>query len=228
MIDSDRIFQRANIQELRSCGSTHYLCRCGNWEESKYTYVCGKCHTHKEECTPHTIKAAYLRETALAAIQKVCAAARTDREAFIAHLTAKQSGQAKQELAAKRKELEEAKKRLAEVDNLIAVTFEKLATGILTDEQFRQLNGRYLEEQETLKGRSAELEAGLAKEQDELNNIGKFLAIVDRHIEVTELTPDILREFVHHITVHERDGAYKKKFYSQQVDICFNHIGTIQ
>lgn len=143
-------------------------------------------------------------------------------------MTAKQSGQLKKELTAKRKEVEQARKRLAEVDNLIAATFEKLATGILTDEQFQQLNGRYLAEQETLNEHIARLETELAKQQDELNNVGNFLAIVDRHLEVPELTPKILREFIHHITVHERDGAYKKKFYTQDIDIYFNYIGMIQ
>ena len=72
------------------------------------------------------------------------------------------------------------------------------------------------------------LEAELAKQQDELDNVGNFLAIVDRYLEVSELTPEILREFVHHITVHERDGAYKKKFYTQKIGVYFNYIGTIE
>lgn len=50
----------------------------------------------------------------------------------------------------------------------------------------------------------------------------------DLVVEVPELTPEILREFFHHITVHERDGAYRKKFYTQKIDIHFNYIGTIQ
>lgn len=217
----------AGMVQCADCGSTHYLCRCGSWDESKYTYVCGKYHRHKEECTPHTVKALHLREAVLKAIQTVVQTAKADREAFIAHLTAKQSGQLKKELTAKRKELEQVKKRLAEVDNLIAATFEKLATGILTDEQFQQLNGRYLAEQETLKASASCFEAELAKRQDELDNVGNFLAIVDRHLEVPELTPEILREFVHHISVHERDGAYKKKFYTQKIGVYFNYIGTI-
>ena len=218
----------AGMVQCADCGNTHYLCRCGSWDESKYTYVCGKYHRHKEECTPHTVKALHLREAVLQAIQTVVQTAKADREAFIAHLTAKQSGQLKKELTAKRKELEQARKRLAEVGNLIAATFEKLATGILTDEQFQQLNGRYLAEQETLNEHIARLGTELAKQQDELNNVGNFLAIVDRHLDMPELTPEILREFVHHITVHERDGAYKKKFYTQKIDIYFNYIGMIQ
>ena len=218
----------AGMVQCADCGSTHYLCRCGSWDESKYTYVCGKYHRHKEECTPHTVKALHLREAVLQAIQTVVQTAKADREAFSAHLTAKQSGQLKKELTAKRKELEQARKRLTEVDNLIAATFEKLATGILTDEQFQQLNGRYLAEQESLKAGAFCLEAELTNQQNELDNVGNFLAIVDRHLEVPELTPEILREFVHHIKVHERDGAYKKKFYTQDIDIYFNYIGIIQ
>lgn len=136
----------AGIVQCADCGSTHYLCRCGSWDESKYTYVCGKYHRHKEECTPHTVKALHLREAVFQAIQTVVQTAQADREAFISHLTAKQSSQLKKELTAKRKEMEQTRKRLTEVDNLIAATFAKLATGILTDEQFQQLNGRYLAE----------------------------------------------------------------------------------
>ena len=80
-------------------------------------------------------------------------------------------------------------------------TAEKLATGILTDEQFQQLNGRYLAEQESLKASASCLETELANQQNELDNAGNFLAIVDRHLEVPELTPEILREFVHHIYI---------------------------
>lgn len=39
---------------------------------------------------------------------------------------------------------------------------------------------------------------------------------------------EILRDFVHHITVHERDGAYKKKFYTQKIGVYFNYIGTVE
>lgn len=46
----------AGMVQCADCGNTHYLCRCGSWDESKYTYVCGKYHKHKEECTPHIVK----------------------------------------------------------------------------------------------------------------------------------------------------------------------------
>lgn len=91
-------------------------------------------------------------------------------------------------------------------------TAEKLATGILTDEQFQQLNGRYLAEQETLKEHIAHLETELAKRQDELDNVGNFLAVVDRHLEVPGRMLEILREFVHHITVMSVSALTRKSF----------------
>ena len=36
----------------KDCGSRHYFCRCGSWDESQYTFVCGKYLCHKEDCTP--------------------------------------------------------------------------------------------------------------------------------------------------------------------------------
>lgn len=53
------------------------------------------------------------------------------------------------------KELEQVKKRLAEAHNLIAVTFEKPATGILYDKQLCLLNGRYLSKQDEPNSKSA-------------------------------------------------------------------------
>ena len=54
-----------------------------------------------------------------------------------------------------KKELEQVKKRLAEAHNLIAVTFEKPATGILYDKQLCLLNGRYLSKQDEPNSKSA-------------------------------------------------------------------------
>ncbi|WP_156136423.1 hypothetical protein [Candidatus Soleaferrea massiliensis] len=57
----------------------------------------------------------------------------------------------------------------------------------MTDGQFRQLNGPYLAEQETLKDQSAELEEDPAGQRYELDNTRNFPAVVDHRIEVPEL-----------------------------------------
>lgn len=209
------------------CGHTHHLCRCGKWEESKYTYVCGTYHGHKDECTPHTIKAVHLKMLVLHAIQAVCASTKKDREAFLARLLSKQSKEAKKKIAEKRKDLEQAKHRLGELDGYIATSFEKLASGILTDEQFMLLGDRYNKEKEELESSIPVMERELDEAEKNVDSAYQFLAIVDRYTDIQELTPEIVHEFIHCIVVHERSERWKKKNYTQDVDIYFNYIGKL-
>lgn len=195
--------------------------------DAKYTYVCGRYHAHKEECTPHTIKALHLRELVLLSIQAVCESIQGDRDAFIEHILSKRSRAAKSELSAKHRELEQGKRRLKELDSLTATAFEKLATGVLNDEQFKELSSRYTNEKHRLSGTLPVLEQELEQQSEELENVSKFLAIVDKYLNPQELTPQLFHEFVHHVVVHERSVPHAKKNYTQDVDIYFNYIGII-
>lgn len=208
------------------CGRSENLCRCGNWEESKHVYVCGSYHNRKE-CSPHTIKAVHLRNLVLLAIRSVCAEAKLDRKALAERLMAKQNKQAQQELSRVRKELDEGKHRLAELDTLLSIAFEKLAAGTLTDEQFKRLTTNYEAEKEALLLKIPILESSLQAKQEKVENTDKFLALVDRYMDFAELTPEIVNELIDHIEVHERSEPYKKKHYTQDVDIYFNHIGKL-
>lgn len=210
------------------CGHVLHLSRCRSQDESKYTYVCGTYHGHKEECTPHTIKAVHLRQVVLSAIQNVCAQVQEDREQFAARLLEKQSSRAKRELIAKRKALEQVKQRLADLENLLTVAFEKLASGVLTDEMFQELSGRYTREQAECRERIISLEAELKEQEENLESVDRFLEIVDRYLDIRELTPEILHEFVDRIVVHERSERWKKKNYTQKIDIYFNYIGNLE
>lgn len=55
-------------------------------------------------------------------------------------------------------------------------------------------------------------------------NAGRFLKIFDRYTDINELPPDILREFVERIEIHER-SVYHGKDATQQIDIYYNFIG---
>lgn len=210
------------------CGHVMHLSRCRNQDESKYTYVCGTYHGHKEECTPHTIKAVHLRRVVLSAIQNVCKQVREDRDWFVSRLLEQQSSRAKRELIAKRKALEQVKQRLTDLENLLSVAFEKLASGVLSDEAFQDLSGRYSREQAECREQIPSLEAELKEREESLENVDRFLEVVDRYLDIQELTPEVLHEFVDRIVVHERSERWKKKNYTQKIDIYFNYIGNLE
>ena len=136
----------------------------------------------------------HLRQLALDAIREVCAQVLENREEFIARVRDKKSEQAKKELAAKQKALTQAKKRLDELEHLLVKAFEKLTSGILTDEQFQQLSGRYAKEKVECEACIPQMEAELAEQEANIQGVDQFLKVVDRYLDIQELTPEILHE----------------------------------
>lgn len=217
----------SGLVECGTCGSKHYFCRCGSWNEDQYTYVCGKYHTHKDECTPHTIKAVALHQIVLAEIQRVTEEAKQHREQFLQRAVDRHSSQLKKELFAKTRELEKARKRLVDLDTLFRKTFEQLALENLSEVQFKSLTGGYEAEKQELLALSERLEQEIGTEQDKILNADRFLNIVDKYTDIQVLTPEIVREFIEKIVVYERSEPYKKKNYTQQVDVYFNFVGRV-
>lgn len=121
------------------CGSRHYLCRCGSWDENQYTFVCGRYHNHKADCTPHTIKAVALRQIVLSEIQRVSVEARERWDELFQRLTRSHQSRAKKELAAKQRELDKGERRLKDLETLFRRSFEELALGHLSNGQFQML-----------------------------------------------------------------------------------------
>lgn len=54
-------------------------------------------------------------------------------------------------------------------------------------------------------------------------DVKRFLAIVKKYTDLTELTPEILREFIDKIIVHAPDKSSGRRL--QEIEIIYNHIG---
>lgn len=127
--------------------------------------------------------------------------------------------------AAKQRELDKGERRLKDLEMLFRRSFEELALGHLSNGQFQMLVRGYEQEKAELEAKAETLKDEIANRQDTLLNAERFRKLVDKYTDITELTPELVREFVERIEVHERSGRYKKKHYTQQVDIYFNFIG---
>ena len=217
----------SGLVECESCGSKHYLCRCGSWSEAQYTYTCGQYHTHHEDCTPHAIKVMALREIVLAEIRRVTQEANVHTEQFLQRAMDKHQSLLKKELSAKVRELDKGNKRLLDLDKLFRKAFEELVLENLTKQQFQMLTQGYESEKQELSARVTVLEMEIGTEQQKLLSADRFMAIVEKYTDISELTPEIVREFVDKIVIHERSEPWKKKNYTQQVDVYFNFVGRV-
>lgn len=85
----------------------------------------------------------------------------------------------------------------------------------------------YEDEKQVLTARLTTLEEEISTQQDKLLNADRFLAIVDKYTDIQELTPEIVREFIDRIVVHERSERWKRKNYTQEVEVYFNFVGKV-
>lgn len=119
--------------------------------------------------------------------------------------------------------MDNAKQRVAEIDRIIQKSYEDLSKGLLSEERFATLSMAYETEQRDLKMRIPELEDSLKSTEDKSEDLQKFIDRTKRITRLTELTPEIVHEFVEKIIVSKPEKVDGKR--RQRVDICYNTIG---
>ena len=132
----------------------------------------------------------------------------------------------KKELAQKRRELNKAKKRIAEIDSLIQKIYEDNANGKLSDERYATLSMSYEEEQQRLKADIPEMESYLETETDKTENLQKFIDKVKKITELKKLTPELIHEFIDRIIVYAPRYLDGKRV--QLMDIYYNGVGILR
>lgn len=64
----------------------------------------------------------------------------------------------------------------------------------------------------------------LSQEEKQSVNVKSFLSTVKKYTEISELTSEIVHEFIDRIIVHEADKSSGKRI--QEIEIIYNHIGV--
>ena len=131
----------------------------------------------------------------------------------------------KKQLAAKRRELSKAKKRMAEIDTLIQRIYGDNASGKLSDERYATMSRSYEEEQITLKAAVPEMQAYLEAETDKTESLQRFIQKVKQVTELKALTPELIHEFVDKIVVYAPRYLDGKRV--QLLDIYYSGVGIL-
>jgi len=124
-----------------------------------------------------------------------------------------------------KRELDQANKRMVKLDTIIQKLYEDNVEGKISDERFMKMSASYEEERNALKKRIAELESEIASDKENSLNICHFLTLVKKYTEVSELTAEIIREFVEKVYVYHPEKINGQK--TQRVRIVWNCIGEI-
>jgi len=207
---------------------------------NKKGYVCNRppkdvytCSTYNltgrrydRKCTNHQIRTVVLRELALDAIKSVSGFVKTNEAEFVKQV--RETSAVRQEEAAKshKRRIAKEQKRIAELNTLIRRIYEDNVSGKLTDKRFELLSGEYEQEQTELEQSISRLQAELDSFNADSAKADKFIELVKKHTDFSELTPQMIAEYIEKIVVHEADKSSGER--QQHVDIYLNFIGKFE
>ena len=227
----DEVGLFSGILFCADCGSVMYQQRYQTDKRKQDCYICGSYKKRTADCTAHFIRTDLLTAGVLSNLRKVTSYAAKHEARFMKLLIEQNEDGDRRRNAAKKKELEAAEKRRAELSAIFKRLYEDSVTGRISDERFTELSADYEAEQKELKERAARLREELSKAQEATANAEKFMNVVRRHTTIEELTPTLLREFVEKIVVHESvalDGKRRGKLRRQEIEIYYSFVGKVE
>ena len=125
-----------------------------------------------------------------------------------------------------KRELKKVDKRMAELSKILNKPYKDLALEKISEERYQAMAPDYEREQILLREKREQLTAEIAQNEEIYENVEKFLSVIWKYTNLTELTAHVLNELIEKIVVHDKavaaDGSK-----SQQVDIYYKFIGCI-
>lgn len=205
------------------CGNKMYLNRHRGKEKD-----CFNCASYRKEkrsqCTSHYITLHAVEKIVLEDLQRVLGTAKAHEKEFVAMLQEKSKRKSTRDSAEKHREYEETEKRIAMLDRIIQNLYEDKVCGNLTEERFKKLSQTYEQEQAELTEKIDALRADIAAVKKDEEDISRFMRLVKKYTELTEMTPEVVRTFIDKILIHKRQSDKQR---SQEVEIIYNCVGGI-
>ena len=208
------------------CGSNMVLHRARTMSASYNHFTCRTYKKDGESCTGHYIRECVLDEVVLEDLRRVTAMARERPEEFAAYIGSRQSAEIQREIRRQEKELAAMRKRKAELDAIFKKLYEDSVLSRITTEQFQMLSSSYTEEQNQIAAGIPQKEADIQRLRETVSGTDGFLDKAKRYMDITELTPELLRLSIEKIVVHEKEVKWSKHA-PQTVEIYYNGIGFI-
>lgn len=207
------------------CGNKLHFATCKSFEGKQDHYVCSSYKSGRGMCSAHYIREDVLREMVLERIRAVNEYIRNDVEGFQEEWLHCRRADQEQSIRDDKKRVEQAKKRLADLDIIISRLYEDFVLGNLGQERYKKMSADYEAEQERLK-LEIEVTEEWVEQQNEMNDgLDAFIALTKKYVDVTELTPTIVNEYIKKIEVFAPDKSSGKR--RQKIKIYFNFVDEV-
>ena len=188
-------------------------------------FTCSSYVIDTDNCTAHYIRERAVKDLVLENVQRVFLNIQAYEKEFARKQMDCYTEEKRKELVAKQRELNQIKKRIEEIDNLITKIYEDNVSGKISDERFELFSKRYEAEQQELKAKIPDLENYLSSETDKSDNLQKFINKVKRITRPEKLTAELVNEMIDRIEVHAPRYMDGKRY--QMIDIYYKGVGIV-
>ncbi len=205
------------------CGSKLHFATCKSYEGKQDRYFCSRYKSGRGTCSAHYIREEVLRQIVLERIRAINLYIHDDVNGFQEEWLQNRREDHQRNIREDKKRLAQARKRLDELDVLIARGYEDAVLGNLSMERYKKMAKGYEAEQDRLRLEIIALEEWVEQQIEMNDDLDHFIALVEKYEEITELTPAIVNEYVQKIVIHAPDKSSGKR--RQRIQIYFNFLG---
>ena len=208
------------------CGQKMYLCRCTTVKQAEYF----NCSTYRKKkkmtCSSHQITVHAVTDMIKDDLRYTIRFAQDNKEEFLELLKRRSDAKTKRELNQSLKEVAEIEARIKELDKIIQSLYEDKVAGKLSEERYFKMSDNYEAEQVELKEKVEKLKSSIDHAKSKMDDISKFISLVDKYSDFEELTPEILRAFIDKVLIYEKqkvDGHIR-----HTIEIIYNFVGAVE
>ena len=165
----------------------------------------------KRACTSHYISIKLLDQIVLADIRNKIQTVQFNEKAAREDFLRRSEQNQEMVTSADKRKITQGKKRLDELDRLIAAAYEDKVIGRIPEEICVNLLSKYQEEKIALKGEIAEAETRIADAEKNRADVEEFIRRLKAYGDPTELTREMCMELIEFVTVDKCPGRYSKE-----------------
>ena len=207
------------------CGSKLHFATSKRFEGKQDCYVCCHYKSNRGTCTAHYIREDVLREIVLERIRAVNEYIRDDVDAFQEEWLQCRRTDQERSIRDDKKKVEQAKKRLFDLDVIISWLYEDYVLGNLSQDRYKKMSADYEAEQERLKLEIEVIEEWVEQREEMNDGLDAFIVLTQKYVDVEELTQTIVNEYIKKIVVYAPDKSSGKR--TQKVKIYFNFVDDV-
>lgn len=207
------------------CGEKLYYSATNCYKREQAYFFCSSYRKNSDVCSAHYIREKVVYEIVLESLQRVLMYVQCCEVQFARQQMEALGLKQQKETAENRRKLEKAKKRVKDIDDLIQKIYEDNVSGKISDERFATMSMSLEDEQRRLKESIPEMESDIETAAVKTEGLQHFIDRAKKVTRLTELTPEIVHEFIEKIVVSK--PVYIDGKRHQTLDIYYNGVGIL-